>query len=198
MDPVLPAVLPEFQGLLFAVLRCAVANSQLASNLRKTDGERLRELRREGFTLHESNGTGNNCLIHSLAIVLSKAGIIRELPNSREACNGIRQYLIRTPGLHPLTPQGRRDATAYLEHGRHGAAVAQRLLDEFALPSRAVVNLDVKVHARYDTAQNPPDGFVVPTQAAVSSTMVHLWNWTGRGTSGFHYDGLHAQRISSI
>ena len=60
-----PAVLPEFQNLIFAVRRCAAANSKLATNLLKTDMQRLRELNHEDFMLHRSSGDGINCLIHS-------------------------------------------------------------------------------------------------------------------------------------
>ena len=106
----------------------------------------------------------------------------------------MRQYLTETPGLEPLAPNGQPDATVYLEHGRHEPAVVRRLLEKFALPSQAEVDLEIEMHARYDTQRNPPDRFRVRVQAPASTGSVHLWNWTGAATSGYHYDGLVSQR----
>ena len=193
---VLPLVLPEFQSLLFAIRRCAISShSRPASNLQISDDERLGELRKQGFQLLRSSGDGNNCLVHSLALVLAAANVIRDLDEPTTACQEVRQHLIRTPGLHPQAPGGLPDPGAYLEHGRHGPCVVQRLLEAFAMPGRPDVNVRVLVHARYDTAGSPPDDFEVPSPSATSATRVfHLWNWTGDGTSGYHYDGLVLKR----
>ena len=119
--------------------------------------------------------------------------LIQEPRNQREACVSIRKYLIGAPGLHPLTLEGRRDRFAYLEHGPHGVAIVLRLLEEFALPPQMRASIEVKVHARYDTARSPPDEFELRSSVAVPPIVIHLWNWTGAGTSGFHYDGLVAE-----
>ena len=119
--------------------------------------------------------------------------LIQQARNQREACVSIRKYLIGAPGLHPLTLEGRRDRSAYLEHGRHGVAIVQRLLEEFALPPQMRAIIEVKAHARYDTARSPPDEFALLSSVDVPPIVIHLWNWTGAGTSGFHYDGLGAE-----
>jgi hypothetical protein len=194
MAPVLPAVLPEFQALLFAIVRCAFANSQVAVNLECTDEEHLAALVLQGYIHVEASGDDNNCLIHSLAICLSRLGVMAMPQNRRGACQAVREHLILTPGLHPLTSSGHKCATACLEHGVHAPAIARHLLAGQALPDQG---LQIIVHARYDELGSAPldrrliGGFAdaSPEQAA-NRQAVHLYNFTGLGTSGFHYDAL--------
>jgi hypothetical protein len=188
-EPALPAVLPEFQALLFVMVRCASTNSQVPWNLQRTDEEHLAALVQQGYTHVEASGDENNCLIHSLAICLSRLGLMEMPQNRREACQTVRENLIRTPGLHPLTSSGHKCRTAYLEHGVHAEAIVRHLLAGQAQPDQG---LELFVHARYDELDGaPPDRLLIGGSAdAESRHAVHLYNFTGLGTSGFHYDAL--------
>jgi len=189
--PVLPSVLPEFQALLFAITRCAFGNSVVVANLPCTDEERLRTLQGQGYTHHPASGDDNNCLIHSLAICMAKAGLM-DLPSEpdarRQACQIVREHLIQTPGLYPRTPQGRKCSTAYLEHGIHAEAIVRQLLGDRALPAGG---FELVVHARYDDLGSPPDAlFIEGPESAAGCISLDLFNFTGPGLSGFHYDAL--------
>ena len=116
--------------------------------------------------------------------------------NRRLACQTVREHLIQTPGLHPMTSSGVRCATAYLEHGIHAAAIVHKLLADFGRAA-PLPGLQITVHARYDEAvQAPPDSLLVRTDPdaqlpqAVGLPERHLFNFTGAGRSGFHYDAL--------
>ena len=195
MGSALPLVLPEFHSLLFAVRRCAIASrSRPAANLQITDDERLGELHKQGFRLLRSSGDGSNCLVHSLALVLAAAGLIQDMGDWSTACADARQHFAGAPGLQPMSPAGVPNPGAYLEHGRHGPPAVQMLVEAHGLPGPAAA-VKVTVHARYDTAGSPPDSFEAPIAAAApgrggATAFLHLWNWTGDGTSGYHYDGL--------
>jgi hypothetical protein len=194
-SPVLPCVLQDFKTLLFAVLRCAVANSKVAVNLRGTDEEHLATLQSSGFKLIKSSGHNNNCLIHSLATTLASLGFIAFPPAREEACERVRQHLIQTPGLHPRTPSGQKSKSAYLEHGVHAQAIVRRLHHELGNRPLPEDGIRVTVHARYAVAgQSPADSIVVAASTdkldAGVTDVLHLFNWTGLGCSGFHYDAL--------
>jgi hypothetical protein len=185
--PALPAVLPEFQALLFVLVRCAYANSQVPWNLQRTDEEYVACLVQQGYTHVQASGDDNNCLIHSIVICLSRLGLLQMPQNRREACQNVRQILIQTPGLHPLTSSGQKCKTAFLEHGVHAEAIFRHLLP--ALPAHG---LELFVHARYDELESaPPDRLLIGgTADAENRQAVHLYNFIGLGMSGFHYDAL--------
>ena len=49
----------------------------------------------------------------------------------------------------------------------------------------------VVTHARYDTERSPPDEIFVACASDEQATLdFHLFNWTGSGTTGYHYDVL--------
>ena len=62
----LPAVLREFKQHLFIIIRCINANSFLASDVGKTDEQRIQELKALGVRRHDNASDGNTCLTGQL------------------------------------------------------------------------------------------------------------------------------------
>ena len=203
---VLPAVFTEFRALLFAVVRCVRDMSCVPYNLAGSDAEHLEELKAQGYSRVAADGDDNNCLIHSLAIALSLQNFISMPKSTRATFQEIRRYLVQTPGLHPSLVSGQKCVTAFLEHGVHADAIVRRLHTLLGSTPLPVKGIRVSVHARYDVpGESPPGTFMVgagmsldeqesaPVADSISpSVQVHLYNWTGEGCSGFHYDALVA------
>lgn len=198
--PVLPNVLPEFKALMFAITRCAIANQATFANVSQTDAQHLQSLKSRGFTFQPASGLHGNCLIESLSISMSAAGYIdvpKDAATRAAAWQAIRQHLVATPGLHPLTAAGHKDPLAYLEHRLHADAIVQRLHASFATQPLPSDGLSLWVHARYDDlGTSPPDRILLRAPAGHSiddvppQDALHLFNHTGEGTQGYHYDSL--------
>ena len=85
--------------------------------------------------------------------------------------------------------------TAFLEHGVHAQAIVCQLHRNFGIRPLPEDGVRITVHARYDVpGHSPPDSIVVAASTSAGEAprliVVHLFNWTGEGTSGFHYDVL--------
>ena len=106
-------------------------------------------------------------------------------------CAYVRQDV--TSRLHPRTAVGRIDAEAYLQHHLHADEVVRKLHElvgtDDPLPLDGIL---LTVHARYDTAASPPEEMVVAGcwLGPQPKRRIHLFNYTGCGTGGFHYDLL--------
>jgi hypothetical protein len=199
--PTLPVVYDEFKTLLFAVQRNALAQID-AGDPHQSVEARLATLANQGFALRTSSGDDNNCLIHSLATVLAQAGYINFPPARRGVFQAVRQCLIATPGLHPLTGYGRKCKTAYLEHRIHADAVVRMLVRDFGERFLPEAGFELIIHARYDVeGLCPPDSIPVGKRPAGSASVggaaqrLQVFNWTGLGTSGFHYDALTPDQL---
>lgn len=195
--PALPSVLPQFRRLLFGITRCAMSNSKVPFNFARSDAQHLQTLDQLGLTRVAASGENNNCLIHSLSIALAALGYITVPANPRDAFEDIRGYLIRTDGLHPLEADGQKSERAYLEHGIRADAVVRQLHQAFGSKALPDGGIQIWVHARYDVqGQSPPD-FIIAGEAVGSlpgavadGDVINLFNWTGGGCSGYHYDAL--------
>ena len=96
--------------------------------------------------------------------------------------------------MMPRDPYGRPQWNAYLQHHRHAETLVWFLVRRFSagrcpLP-RAGATL--VVHARYDTAGLPAERvkMCVGTGPPGPSPELHVFNWTGAGLQGYHYDAL--------
>ena len=104
--------------------------------------------------------------------------------------------------LYPALANGRRDPDAYLEHGRHADPVVRLLMQEPGSQDFPAHGFLLRVHARYDTAQSPADEVpigrmvfnVVGPVDESTAVILHAFNSTGTGSSGYHYDALERRR----
>jgi hypothetical protein len=192
--PALPTVIDEVGVVLFAIKRAALQNSTLLVNLQQSDERALAVLTSGGrFARQRSSGDDNNCLIHTLAEGLKFHGFLDYPAGSRrDLCRQVREHFIATPGLHLCMANGTCSQTAFLEHFMHGSAAVQQLMrlrGKCALPDDGI---GICVRARYDTLESPPDSIHIaaPDPGVKPKIVIHAYNWTGNGCSGYHYDWL--------
>jgi hypothetical protein len=170
-----------------------------------SDQEKQEEFLSSGWLWSEAAAWGeNDCLADSLLQLLQLHGLVLAGPEGvgeasarerAEACSAARQHLLRSPSLMPRNPYGRAQWDAYLQHHRHAAALVEFVIERYP-PGRAQIppgGLALVVHARYDTPHVPPDSVLLraggPRQQAPPMEM-HVFNWTGAGLAGYHYDVL--------
>jgi len=113
----------------------------------------------------------------------------------RKACLAARQHLIGRPGLVPRDPYGQPRWDAYLQHHRHADALVSFLTTRFPAGRSPLssAGATLVVHARYDTLLVPAERLVVcdrPGGRRGSRPELHVFNWTGTGLQGYHYDAL--------
>jgi len=185
----------------FAVSRLVLQQRAADIPVRSSDEDKLAELCRAGWQWHEAATWGeSDCLADSLLQLLGLHELIA-LPSSerRPACVAARQHLLQSPDLLPRDPYGRPQWDAYLQHHRHAEALVLFFLQRFpAGPvqlSRAGISL--VVHARYDTATVPSERLGICAsgdRASGPALEMHMFNWTGAGLQGYHYDVLFRPR----
>jgi hypothetical protein len=206
----LPLALPYLRLHLFGIVRCARHNSKLVGNTTASDEDRLKALRRTGFTQHASSGHNSNCLIDSLITALVACEFIAAPGDREKLCDDMRTFLCKDPALYPRNMQGRRDAGAYLEHHRQGPAIVRRLMCQHGAKTFPQ-SFQIVVHARWDTEQTALDTTVVMQRLLTDAVPMevdlallsnaappaeqlmvelHLFNFTAAGTTGYHYDAL--------
>ena len=115
------------------------------------------------------------------------------------ACEANRHALVHSdlPGRRPRNLRGEEDPGAFLEHDRHAEATVAFFLRWFGgrcLRSLPDEGIELTVYSRVDSAalpaarrricQSPGAGRGGP------ALQFHLYNTTGSGISGFHYDPL--------
>ena len=119
------------------------------------------------------------------------------------ACEANRRELVHShlPNRRPRDQRGRNDPRAYLEHDRHAQASVEFFLRRFAarrlqdLPDEGI---ELIVYSRFDSDALP----VATTRIcerlgagrAGPALRFCLYNTTGDGISGFHYDPLLHRR----
>ena len=144
-------------------------------------------------------GDNNHCLIWSLAHGLAYQGWLDFGSDQAHRCRNIRKKLIATPGLRPLEANGRKHPRAFLQHHLR----AQKLLNELLgrLPAEGI---RVIVHTRWCAPQSPPEALTFRSALGPEApsggnpVTIHLFNWTGRGTGGYHYDLLTQPLIPTL
>ena len=201
--------------LLFAIhdvvrrhIRLAHANSAVKH---LTDGQKEAALRRQGLKVGVGKVWGmNNCLADSLLQLLQENSIIaRGVEEDRkQACAALRTELLSLPENSPFRPR-RRDAVsscdlglddaAFLQSNIHSEFILKFFLSYFAgrgmvlgqLPSAGV---RVSVCSRFDSDVLPNESTDV-CRAEVADVEEEplefkLFNRTGDGVSGYHYDPI--------
>ena len=120
------------------------------------------------------------------------------------ACEANRHELVHStlPQRRPRHLRGRDDPRAFLEHDRHAEASVQFFLRWFA--GRCVQELpddgiELTVYSRFDSETLPAATTRIcrrsGTRRADLALQFCLYNTTGGGISGFHYDLLLRRSI---
>ena len=176
---VIPLVFSEFQEQVFALIRLVQSSrqedAQLSLMLHRSDEQHLALLAETGHVWKQASGHENNCLIHSLAIVLDAAGYIActDVEDARATFHDFRVRLVRAPRLHPLNANGKKDAAAYLQHNLHAGEIVRKFLEVFGRKPPPAKGFVLHSYARYDDmAGSPPDciilcGQQMPNQKSV-------------------------------
>ena len=188
----------QIQSVLFRVFRTVVTHQREDDRVLQlynatTDRQKLAELEQQGWTHVRASGAGCNCLADSLLELLMGAGLVRRDVDRIEACRANREQLEQTPALQPRDSQGVPSHVAYLEHSRHAGPAILYFVGRYSrLEELPRAGVQVVVHARYD-GEAPPDSIIVCEGCSERSgppLAFHLFNWTGRGFDGYHYDAL--------
>jgi len=200
---VLPLVVAPVAEAIFAVARLILHQRDLHIDVDKTDRQALNELRASGWQWREAATWGeNDCLADSLLqILLSLRVVVPEdsagdiAGQRRTACQAARQHLLQFPHLLPRDPYGRPQWDEYLQHHRHAEALVRFFLQHFPAGPAPVPRsgFTLVVHARYDTGRLPPDRMELRLPGAFAPGLplqLHVFNWTGAGLDGYHYDAL--------
>ena len=169
----------------------------------RTDEERLAELRRDGFERRVGRVWGrNDCMADSLLQLLMAHGVLATDITDVErdaACEANRRELVHSdlPNRRPRDLRGRDDPRAFLEHDRHAQATVEFFLRWFAvrrvqeLPDEGV---ELTVYSRFDSDTLPAARTRICERRGAGragpALRFCLYNMTGDGISGFHYDLL--------
>ena len=204
-DPIAMLVeLGMLQELVFGVCRTAVVQASQDVVVRTTDEEALHALRAQGW----SKGVGqvwgeNDCLADSLLQLLQLHEILSgdcadgSLSDAarKDACVENRKALCGNRRLRPRRANGQPDYGAFLQHDLHAAPTIEFFISRFGV-KRGVPSggIDILVHTRSDAyvggniaSRRVCEGLSHRVGPALE---LHLFNWTGQGFSGYHYDPL--------
>jgi hypothetical protein len=167
-----------------------------------TDADATAKLRAVGFVF----GCGevwneNDCLLDSLVQVLCWAGFLHVAYVSNEGgkearediCKRCRQHFLQTPPFEPRNQHGQVDPIAFLQHHRHAQAAVSYFMEHGETQNSIPLSgLEVIVHARLPYLCDKVT--ICASNAACPATVqLHLYNWTGGGVSGYHYDPLRRE-----
>jgi hypothetical protein len=206
----MPLVVGPSCDVVFAVTRLVLQQQSVVIPVSKSDQEMLRELAGAGWEWRQAETWDeSDCLVDSLLQVLEFLGALVGEHGSltrderRAACVAARQHLIATPALLPEDPYGRPQWDAYLQHHRHAEALIFFLLARFQAGRSplSAVGVTLVVHARYDTPETPAEELrlcVRPGGRRGAAPELHLFNWTGGGLQGYHYDALVRVRHAHV
>ena len=206
----MPLVIGPSCDVVFAVTRLVLQQQSVVIPVSKSDQEMLHELAEAGWEWRQAETWAeNDCLVDSLLQDLEFHGALvgehgsLTVDERRSACLAARQHLIGTPELLPEDPYGRPQWDAYLQHYRHAEALVFFLLTRFlAGPSPLSADgVTLVVHARYDTPETPAEVLslcVRPGGRRGVAPELHLFNWTGGGLQGYHYDALVRVRHAHV
>ena len=172
-----------------------------------TDAVRVRDLERRGWTIGIGEVWGrNDCLADSLLQLLVAHGVLSQdimAPERRlernAACEASRRRLESSlnAALRPSSVDGRSGVNQFLEHDRHAAATVEFFLEAFAaqiangLPAGGI---QLTVFSRFDSVALPEASVRICAQRTGArpgaALQFAMFNWTGAGCSGYHYDPL--------
>ena len=172
-----------------------------------TDTQKVEALRREGLEVGVGKVWGcNNCLADSLLQLMQLNNIVARAVNREVACDALRLALTQLPLEDPLRPRDRDPVTsrilrvnnrAYLQSDVHGEFILKFFMRYFEARDQVLAQLPstgvrIEIVSRLDSEELPHeytdvcrDG--VPNLDEEQLTFM-LYNRTGDGFSGYHYD----------
>ena len=191
----------------------SITMAQVVTNY-PSDAERRRELLMSShMDVRHGDGAGNNCLTDSLLqglvhqkVIIRPESNCRELEWRRKLCDEVRVHLCFHDDVR-LRPKQRDERNAircvsgeehnraYLEHHRHAVAILTCLIDNYAERTLDLsCGFSVTVYSRFDgDVINPENDMLVINRSADATkpcVSVLLYNNTGVGTTGYHYDPI--------
>ena len=185
---------------VFNVTRIVIQQDDETIDVSGSDQATVKQMQRSGWVV----GTGahwsqNDCLSDSLLQHLIRLNILKSGVDRRAVCSRVREHLNGTVGLAPRDSSGRISPAAYLQHHRHADAILTYLLRTCPLAGatwpeqgfRIVINTRV---AHMDDSIDVCRGSGTESGAPME---LRMWNWTGRGFSGYHYDPVWPLRSNS-
>lgn len=172
-------------------------------------------MRGQGQSFTDDEGRcANDCLADSLLQLLVRGGFLAECTwdERRMACAQNRRALV--DGLEDLRPRQRDsftnadlgpDPRAYLQHDVHAASTVRFFMEWFGsrgkkrreLPAAGIC---LSVRSRFDSAVLPLARSVICAgrDAVGEPVEFALYNSTGSGTSGYHYDPVFRERSTAV
>ena len=205
-------VLEQVRRVLRAHVRLSSQNAAISF---PSDADTLKQLAASGFTagrgeiFQDENGDpANQCLADSLLQLLIRGGFLSgdlQYEDRRAARAENRRLLVVNGG--PLQPRDRDAFTgadngvnprAFLQHDIHAAATVRFFMQWFGdrgqvvrdLPAAGIV---LTVRSRFDSEDLPADRHEICVgvgSAVGGAVLLDLYNVTGDGVSGTHYDPL--------
>jgi hypothetical protein len=176
----------------------------------RTDAAKLKDLR-ERAGLHEGVGKvwgRNDCCADSLLQLLIEYGILEgaiDASAREQACLANRNALWAGPdALQPKAFNGTPEWRAYLEVDRHAEATIRFFMDEYfrdkVQRAPPAAGFEIIVYTRFDTedGQRPPLRLRICARAGSSGgpLRMHLYNKSGQGLLGYHYDPLFERPLN--
>ena len=201
-DAYLTAMMGQVRVIMRKFKLLAVQNRATAQC---TDGQRRAALRRDGFVVGRASGDANNCLADSLLQLLVAHSFVRGPVSDAEstgACRANREALSAQPLLRPRDLHGSESRRAYLEHDRHAAPTVEFFAAWFAdrwLRPMPPGGFELHVYTRFDSSTwHEVCVLSRPGGAPVGAPhKLHMYNSSGRGVWGFHYDPVFLVARSS-
>jgi hypothetical protein len=191
----------------------AISMDQAVTNY-PSDVERRRELLMSShLDVIHGDGAGNNCLTDSLLqglvhqkVIIKPESNCRELEWRRKLCDEVRVHLCFHDDVR-LRPKQRDERNAircvspeehnraYLEHHRHAVAIVTFLVVNYAERNLDLsCGFSVTVYSRFDGDVIYPENDMLIINRSADATKpcvsVLLYNNTGVGTTGYHYDPI--------
>ena len=204
-DAFIEAAAMRTQSCLRQFLRLAINNRDVES---LTEAQRLSQLREAPYHLEKGCGSvhgRNDCCADSLLQLLVDAGFLSNLsePARERACLRNREALCQHENA-ALRPRRRdpvtnrvicEDGGAYLEHDVHAEPTINFFMEHLrdkVLRPLPEEGLRVNVYSRLDSAEIPHSSIRVCRRSAAgdANVVLHMYNLTGGGISGYHYDPM--------
>jgi hypothetical protein len=202
----------KVQDVVSRLARIVLGNLDVTA---KSDEARKQELKANGKIIGAGQPHGrNDCLTDSLIQVLAASGRLpsfleRDVSERQKVCNEVRLFLAGHED-HRVHPRWRTETgeiaqdrddhkLAYLQHEIHAELIIRFVCSGMFLGFRGVPKIILCVFSRWDSEQLPPStmSFGGDADTSESTEEICLYNCTGRGFTGVHYEPLLPSQSSA-
>ena len=199
---VMPLCVHLAAELIFQVTRLVAHDEKQNVDLDATDNETIGTLKSAGWEFGNGMPHGNDCLADSLLQLLIMNCVVADVPSApapKKACEANRVQLNSSLELRPRNIHGVVAPGAFLQHHRHAEATIMFFLRHIGARSGIPKEgIRIHVHAR---VQHMCDIIHVCKGLGTSEAPIidlHVYNWTGRGVDGYHYDPLYRLAAAQV